>query len=142
MEMSDAPNAPLYWSPFDWVNVGPRLKSLRQDFITCAVCLNGNEGPARGLLGIYTGVTVYGCVKWGHQINRDRYKGTYYYYRYLYPLSPTSGEASGSGDEFDLGAAGDQNKTNLRDLTYRGLGANYTTGDWIHAINRNREVAK
>jgi hypothetical protein len=50
-------------------------KSFEQEFETCAVCLAGNEGPLvaeffypdfGGTWKVLNGLTVYGCVRWGH----------------------------------------------------------------------------
>lgn len=74
--VTDTPSAPKWWrgiklgGGFKW-----RLMKLRQEFVTCVVCcLEGSEGMAKNLVNSglerrgVTGVTVYGCVSWGHEI--------------------------------------------------------------------------
>ena len=75
-----------------------RLKSITQNFWSCVVCLAGNEGPVTELVNPgdyepddvfphgetkYTGMTVYGCVNWGHSIYWSKKDGKYIYKRWV-----------------------------------------------------------
>ena len=85
IELTDSPNAPNAWK-----GIGSRLRSLSQQFITCVVCLEGNEGInfEHEILwpGIYKhhikGITVYGCIHWGHQIKWSGKANKYIYKRF------------------------------------------------------------
>ncbi len=125
---NDAPNAT--------VEVFGVVRKLRQSFVTCAVCLSGIEGPVGK--NPVTGITVYGCVKWGHEITiRSRTffgwgKRTWNVRRWLWPHGPKSGVASGI---WDGSIKNSQSETDLRQLVYQGPGANYTQPHWFSGIN-------
>ena len=61
--MSDNPNAPKYWFGLNWGFSAPLLR-LRQEFVTCVVCLAGNEGMVhKNYLGL---ITNPGLLSWRH----------------------------------------------------------------------------
>lgn len=79
------------------------LKEASQDFETCVVALEGNEGIHRlddGTEQLAT-LTVYGCVTWGHFIEEVN-SGSYRWYRsVLTDTTPAQNRPTGAGIHYE-----------------------------------------
>jgi RHS repeat-associated protein len=76
-------------STYETIRGAFRLLKLDQRFETCVICLDGIEGPRFSSITTIPhrtdilGITVYGCVKWGHSIVWEGSRRKYRYRRYI-----------------------------------------------------------